>query len=659
MDVREIELVGKGRPVSGQRAFDAAQCLLLRQRQLIPTTATVQQRAPLAMRQPPSLPPPQPVQLPGKPSPRYFAILRQVLSWRPVWLTEQENNSDAPPVSEQLGRLCHVTPLFKNYNDYCATFYPLMLHELWEHVYRDLASGWTNQFVACVTNVVNKPDSKLCGMVVLGFITDLERRRGTITDGWLCKLELRYSMGTGQKDRIKPCFGLVDSYKIRKRNRNSNTEAQYADKLEQANLAQKRRHLSHVVEMHLMVKRLNLDDGQLNVQKPIIVQGLSRIEPDLRLFRAVDQVQELPLFKTILSPKPDKFYLGSGGEEYAEAIREIPAVKNLNEVQSRVVKGVARICTTNINDPQLALIQGPPGTGKTSTIAGLILQIVHRWKLVCGQHGSTPPIRILVTAPSNAAVDEIARRLMPHHLNMMRVGRDKVIHPEVLPYQAEKVCEREIDSRVRRNGNKESVEMEVRSRQEALNHFGEELVRCDGDKAKAELITRKIKEEQGLLDRAKRAVADSEKKLRNELRGPCMRDVFRHAQIILATLNSSLNGQMEHQARFLAGSSPTGRPFEVAIVDEASQSVEPELLIPMQLGFTKLVLVGDPEQLPATVISQKAKKLSYHFSMFSRLFRHFDNTPQNPVAMLDVQYRGVSVHVLSRHYRGLPSYPMT
>ena len=35
-----------------------------------------------------------------------------------------------------------------------------------------------------------------------------------------------------------------------------------------------------------------------------------------------------------------------------------PAVKNLNEVQARVVKSVARMCTTNIIDPQLALIQG-------------------------------------------------------------------------------------------------------------------------------------------------------------------------------------------------------------------------------------------------------------------------------------------------------------
>ena len=97
-------------------------------------------------------------------------------------------------------------------------------------------------------------------------------------------------MGVGQNDRIKPCFGLVDSYKIRRRNRGSDTESLYAKRLEDANKhAKKRGHLSHVVEMHLTVKRLNLDDGQLNVQKPIIVHGVSRIAPDLRLFRAVDQ----------------------------------------------------------------------------------------------------------------------------------------------------------------------------------------------------------------------------------------------------------------------------------------------------------------------------------------------------------------------------------
>ena len=53
-------------------------------------------------------------------------------------------------------------------------------------------------------------------------------------------------------------------------------------------------------------------------------------------------------------------------------------------------------------------------------------------------------------------------------------------------------------------------------------------------------------------------------------------------------------------------------------MDEASQCIEPEGLIPFCLGFNKLVMVGDPEQLPATVKSKKAKDNSLDTSMFSR-----------------------------------------
>lgn len=39
-------------------------------------------------------------------------------------------------------------------------------------------------------------------------------------------------------------------------------------------------------------------------------------------------------------------------------------------------------------------------------------------------------------------------------------------------------------------------------------------------------------------------------------------------------------------------------PFKICIVDEASQCVEPEMLIPFKLGFNKMIMVGDPAQLP-------------------------------------------------------------
>jgi senataxin len=37
---------------------------------------------------------------------------------------------------------------------------------------------------------------------------------------------------------------------------------------------------------------------------------------------------------------------------------------------------------------------------------------------------------------------------------------------------------------------------------------------------------------------------------------------------------------------------------------QATQAIELETLIPLQYGVTKLILVGDPEQLPPTVLSQ-------------------------------------------------------
>lgn len=45
-------------------------------------------------------------------------------------------------------------------------------------------------------------------------------------------------------------------------------------------------------------------------------------------------------------------------------------------------------------------------------------------------------------------------------------------------------------------------------------------------------------------------------------------------------------------------------PFEVVVVDEAAQSVEVSTIIPLRLGCRHCVLVGDPNQLPATVFSQ-------------------------------------------------------
>ena len=49
------------------------------------------------------------------------------------------------------------------------------------------------------------------------------------------------------------------------------------------------------------------------------------------------------------------------------------------------------------------------------------------------------------------------------------------------------------------------------------------------------------------------------------------------------------------------------RTFDVVVVDEAAQAVEPSTMVPLCHGCQQLFLVGDPIQLPATVLSDRAK----------------------------------------------------
>jgi len=81
----------------------------------------------------------------------------------------------------------------------------------------------------------------------------------------------------------------------------------------------------------------------------------------------------------------------------------------------------------------------------------------------------------------------------------------------------------------------------------------------------------------------------------------------------------------------MAGSSAfSNHEFDVVVVDEACQATEPSTIIPLVVKPSRFILVGDPKQLPPTVISEE-RGLKY--TLFERLSR---NTPS---VLLDTQYR--------------------
>jgi len=120
-------------------------------------------------------------------------------------------------------------------------------------------------------------------------------------------------------------------------------------------------------------------------------------------------------------------------------------------------------------------------------------------------------------------------------------------------------------------------------------------------------------------------------------------DIMGSADVIFCTLCSSASRVMK-----LAKASS----IEALIVDEAAAATEPDLYIPFHLIPSRLLVVGDPKQLPSTVLSDRAKKLGLDVSLQERLMNHckYDYT------MLNVQYRmhpEISAFPSRHFYNGL------
>jgi senataxin len=100
--------------------------------------------------------------------------------------------------------------------------------------------------------------------------------------------------------------------------------------------------------------------------------------------------------------------------------------------------------------------------------------------------------------------------------------------------------------------------------------------------------------------------------------------LMQSAHVIFCTLASAGGGVLKKATR-----------IDDLIVDEAAAATEPELYIPFHLQPQRLLVVGDPLQLPATVLSRRAMDLGLAKSLHERLM--FDCKYDH--VMLNIQYR--------------------
>ncbi|GJN07394.1 hypothetical protein PR202_ga25222 [Eleusine coracana subsp. coracana] len=225
-----------------------------------------------------------------------------------------------------------------------------------------------------------------------------------------------------------------------------------------------------------------------------------------------------------------------------------PGLPELNASQVLAVKSVLQ--------KPVSLIQGPPGTGKTVTSAAIVY---HMAKQGQGQ--------VLVCAPSNVAVDQLAEKISSTGLKVVRLcakSREAVSSPVehlTLHYQV-----RHLDT---------------------------------SDKSELHKL-QQLKDEQGEL-------SSSDEKKYKALKRATEREILQSADVICCTCVGAGDPRLSNFR------------FRQVLIDESTQSTEPECLIPLVLGVKQVVLVGDHCQLGPVIMCKKAARAGLAQSLFERL----------------------------------------
>lgn len=237
----------------------------------------------------------------------------------------------------------------------------------------------------------------------------------------------------------------------------------------------------------------------------------------------------------------------------------------------------------------LSLVLGPPGTGKTRTLAELVRQAVARGE------------RVLVTAASHTAVDNLAERLVRAGVALVRIGHPARVSPEMEAHTLDALLEGSDAAELARGWIREAEGLRQRLRQREKRDATTWAERREV-----------MGEVNGLYASAKRATRDAQ------------RSILDGAAVIAVTAAGSESWQI------------AGQRFDRVVLDEATQAPDPIALVALQQAPVA-VLAGDPHQLPPTVIGEEAERLGLSTTFFERLAA--GPNAKELVTLLRVQHR--------------------
>ncbi|KAM6243723.1 putative helicase senataxin isoform 2-T3 [Porphyrio hochstetteri] len=538
------------------------------------------------------------------------------------------------PSSNLLQSVVAAVPVrFQGYNDYFNTFFPLMMLNAFE----TLAQEWVeNQRVReksyyfCLQNF--SAELNTADFTAHFQESDLARQLHPKEDD-LIFLVVRKKKDTFREESemenpIVHHVGLVTRF------------ARASGRLTR----QKEQH----TVCHLSVKTQGNLSFFINKQVKCVVVG--SLVTTHRKFKGLLLLSRSPLAKPIINPSyndfcPRDLSIASGSAAWD--------MNEYNEDQKRAIETAYAMVKQHPGLPKICLIHGPPGTGKSKTIVGLLFRVLRQntrnEKATQKTNSKMKPNRFLVCAPSNAAVDELMKKIIVAFkekcqnrqeplgncgdIKLVRLGAEKAINSEVRGFSLDKQVEHRMkrkpgdcDQDIQKKKAALDQQLDLLSRQRAMH-------RCE--KKESQMLDDEI----GRLSKERQQLASQLKEVRGHSQKVQV-DIILESDIICCTLSTS-GGSLLESAFWRQGLDP----FSCVIVDEAGQSCEVETLIPLIHRCNKLVLVGDPKQLPPTVKSIKAQEYGYDQSLMARLHRHLEEQVYKnvlrslPVVQLTVQYR--------------------
>jgi len=254
--------------------------------------------------------------------------------------------------------------------------------------------------------------------------------------------------------------------------------------------------------------------------------------------------------------------------------QQFQPISHLNESQNKAVLNI-------LTAEDVALIHGPPGTGKTTTMVAAIKLTLEKEK------------QVLVTAPSNAAVDMLTDRLVHEGINVLRIGNPLRM--------ADKVVESSLESKIEKHTDYHFLK---RLREEA-NNFRLLIRRVSDSKKKKDFSEEfhKVKKEARILEKV------------------IVKEIIDKTTVITATLAGATHSDLGN------------RTFSTVFIDEAAQALEPICWIPISKA-NRIIMSGDHLQLPPVVKSKEAAAQGLSETLFERIKKN-----HNVSVMLDTQYR--------------------